>query len=310
MNKDNRSRLDRAGDRAKEAVTLRLFDPRNGDLAFKLERFDGNGAFAKPQRFNYFSVLWIQEGAGTFHADLLEEDFAGPSLLFFNPYQTFFLCPDSLVRGMVLQFHANFFCIETYHEAVGCNGVLFNDIYGHAQVHLDGGSTADLEHLVSGMEREFSATGLAHTEALVSLLKLFLIKATRLKLSQQELEVATTTTRPQVLLTLQGLLEDDFRSKHTPADYAEALHMSPKALGRLVKVHYGRTLTELIRERLLKHARWQLLHTQRSVKEIAWEMGFTDQLYFSRLFKQATGMSPTSYREFETAIRGGSNLSI
>ena len=46
------------------------------------------------------------------------------------------------------------------------------------------------------------------------------------------------------------------------------------------------------------------------VKEVARELGFTDELYFSRLFKKATGQSPTFFREFETEIRGGSNLSM
>jgi AraC-like DNA-binding protein len=39
-------------------------------------------------------------------------------------------------------------------------------------------------------------------------------------------------------------------------------------------------------------------------------LGFSDELYFSRLFKKATGHSPTFFREFETEVRAGSNLSM
>ena len=40
-------------------------------------------------------------------------------------------------------------------------------------------------------------------------------------------------------------------------------------------------------------------------RALAAELGFDDELYFSRLFKKATGVSPVHFREFETAIRGG-----
>jgi AraC family transcriptional regulator, transcriptional activator of pobA len=53
-----------------------------------------------------------------------------------------------------------------------------------------------------------------------------------------------------------------------------------------------------------------LLHTRKPVKEVAAGLGFGDVLYFSRLFSRATGCSPTFFREFETAIRGGRNLSM
>ncbi len=66
----------------------------------------------------------------------------------------------------------------------------------------------------------------------------------------------------------------------------------------------------MIRERVLKQAKWDLLHTLKPVKQIAAELGFADELYFSRLFKRATGCAPTFFREYETAIRGGSNLSM
>lgn len=292
-------------------VLLSLFDPRQGDVAFKLEPILADPAFSRPQRCNFFTVLWVRTGSGRFHADLASYDFRGPALLFFNPYQTFFLTTASPLDGMSLQFHANFFCIETHHEAIGCNGILFNDIYGQPLVHLDESRVPDVEQLLSQMTQEVRSTGLAHAEILVSYLKVFLIKATRLKLEQQQLESSTgAQSNPPVLERLTQLIEEHYQTKRSPHEYAALLHMTAKALGKLVKTRWGRTLTELIRERLLKHAKWQLLHTLRPVKEVAWEVGFADEFYFSRLFKKVTGMSPSAFREFETTIRGGSNLSM
>jgi AraC-like DNA-binding protein len=244
----------------------------------------------------------------------VERGFTGPALLFFNPYQTFSLRLKAALEATALQFHANFFCIETHHRAVGCNGVLFNNLYGEPSVRLAGGLAGEFEELITQMEREVRGGEVAHGEIVAALLKVFLIKATRLKLEQEGQAESggggASPRAPQVLETLAALIEKEFKQWHAPADYAAALHISPKALGKLVKARFGRTLTQLIRERLLMHAKWQLLHTTRSVKEIAWVAGFADELYFSRLFKRATGLSPTAFREFETAIRAERNLSM
>jgi len=298
----------------KSDVPLLLCDPRNGDPVFKWEPLDPL-AILQPRRFNYFTILWIQEGRGRFHADLSEFRFRGPALLFSNPYQTLFLAPHSPLRGAILRFHANFFCIETYHEEVGCNGVLFNGIFGEPQVPLDPPAAAEFAELIGHIENEFRSAGLAHSELLVSYLKVLLIKATRIKLDRRmpspaPSAAAAGAAKSPALLRLPELIERNYQSMHHPGDYAALLNITPKALGKLAKTHFGKTLTELIRERILKHAKWQLLHTRRPIKEIAAEVGFGDELYFSRWFKRGTGASPTTFREFETAIRGGRNLSM
>jgi AraC family transcriptional activator of pobA len=113
-----------------------------------------------------------------------------------------------------------------------------------------------------------------------------------------------------MIVPLRDLIEENYHTLHSPADYAKRLYLTPKTLGRIVRDQLGTTTTDLIRNRILIHAKWELLHTLRPVKEISRELGFRDELYFSRLFKKSTGYSPTFFREFETEIRGGSNLSM
>jgi AraC family transcriptional regulator, transcriptional activator of pobA len=73
------------------------------------------------------------------------------------------------------------------------------------------------------------------------------------------------------------------------------------ALARALVRRTGRTTKELITDRVMLEAARLLRHTDRTVGEIAFEVGFSDPLYFSRAFKRSDGRSPQAYRE---AARG------
>jgi AraC-like DNA-binding protein len=290
-------------------AALTLYDRAGGGLALEVADADP-AALARPHRTNYFTVYWVREGGGSFRADDARHEFAAPCLLFFTPYQAVRLEPAAGPRVTAVRFHANFLCVETHHHEVGCNGVLFNDPYGVPVVALDAATEREVADLVGRMRGELAASGLAHGEMLLSYLKILLVRATRLKRDQQGSACAAGGRLPPPLPELRELVERHYRRLHAPADYAGLLHTTPKALGRLVRQHLGKTLTELVRERVLNHAKWELLHTLRPVKEVAREVGYDDELYFSRLFRKATGMAPTEFRAFETEVRGGGNLSM
>jgi len=291
--------------------TDNLYDPRRGGEAVRLDTLRVDGDPYEPPRTNYFTVYLIESGSGTFWADASECAFGSSCFLFFVPYQHIRVVPDSPVRGRVIQFHANFLCFETFHTDVGCSGILFNDPYGIPVVSFDEQMKTKVLSLIDDLQNEQAGRELAFEEAMLAHLKVLLILATRLKSSNAG-ACGASVHDPQhpLLIELRDSIEEHYCSLHAPADYAALLHVTAKTLGRIVRENLGTTPTELIRARVLTHAKWQLLHTLRPVKEIAREVGFNDELYFSRLFKKATGYSPTFFREFETEIRGGSNLSM
>ena len=295
----------------KHNITDNLCDPRRGDQAIRTQGLRLDCKPSDPARTNFFAIYFIESGCGTFWADASRFEFGPDSLLFFVPYQHVRFVPDSPIHGEVIQFHANFLCVETFHAEVGCSGVLFNDPYGIPVVTLDEQAKPEVTNLIERIRKEQSDSYLAFGEVMLAYLKVLLILAARLKSPKPGVCVpGANDLRHPMLVQLRDLIEQNFHTLHSPADYAKRLHLTAKTLGRIVREHLGTTPTDLIRNRILIHAKWQLLHTLKPVKEISRELGFSDELYFSRLFKKATGYSPTFFRDFETEIRGGSNLSM
>ena len=265
----------------------------------------------EPERTNYFSLYWVTAGEGEFCADAGHYAFRGGQLLCFVPYQRLRFLPQASVDATLIQFHANFLCVETFHAEAGCSGTLFNDPYNPPIVSLSNSAQDDLDAIVLRLQREVEERRLGYRDAFLAGMKLLLILAAREKNAAATEDLASSHEfRDPLIEKLRELIELHYCELHAPAEYAALLHVAPKALGRRVRERLGMTLTDLIRDRILIHAKWQLLHTLRPVKEIAAELKFHDELYFSRLFKKATGLAPSAFREFETEIRGGSNLSM
>lgn len=278
---------------------LTLINPASGELAFKISNLSNTQAFDHVCRFNYYSVLWLQNGSGSYKADFSEYQFSPGSMLFFTPYQPFMLVPNGMMKGKALFFHSDFFCIEKHKKEVACSGVLFNNIYQPPAISITEKDTVEFEQLFEKIRREMENTEIAQYDLLISYLKIFLINASRLKISQTpQAELLTKNLKePFVLQKLRDLIEENYKEKHTPSDYASMLSITPKALGKISKNHFNKTLSELIQERIVIEAKRELYLTNKPVKAIAYELGFGDEYYFSRFFKNSTDISPQLYRE-------------
>jgi AraC family transcriptional regulator, transcriptional activator of pobA len=276
-----------------------LVNPQNGNLAFKLFSFEDNCAFDHIQRNNYYSLIWIFEGTGIANADFSEYPFENKMLFAFSPYQPFMFGSCQQLKGVCLQFHPDFYCIHMHQKEVACNGVLFNNIYQPPFVCIDDNAAEILKMIMEQMKTEMQNPALAQYELLVSYLKIFLITTSRLKTEQQPLALQdiANVKEPFVLQNLKEAIEKDFKTKHSASDYAKLLNISSKALAKITKTHFNKTLTALISERIIIEAKRELYLTNKAIKQIAYELGYEDEHYFSRFFKINADVSPQMYRE-------------
>ena len=279
-------------------TTFTLVNKQNGNLAFKLFSFEDNSYFDHLQRNNYYSLIWVTEGSGKLKTDFSEYNFEQNSLFSFTPYQPF-MFSSNLIKGIAIYFHSDFFCIHKHQTEVTCNGVLFNNIYQKPFILVDEPLQNTLNKVIEQIKSEMQNPGLAQYELLISFMKIFLISASRSKAQQQSHVIPSKEGKkePVILQNLKDAIEKDFKSKHTPKDYAVFLNISPNALAKITKNHFNKTLTNLITERIIIEAKRELYLTNKSIKKVAYELGYEDEYYFSRFFKKNASISTQMYRE-------------
>jgi len=107
-----------------------------------------------------------------------------------------------------------------------------------------------------------------------------------------------------VLENFDTLLNDYFHSdkphKHglpSVSHFAEHLHLSANYFGDLVKKETGLSAQEHIQNKLIDVAKEKVFDPNKSVSEIAYELGFKYPQHFSRLFKKKVGYSPNEFRQ-------------
>jgi AraC family transcriptional regulator, transcriptional activator of pobA len=99
-----------------------------------------------------------------------------------------------------------------------------------------------------------------------------------------------------VTKSFKSLLEHHFTTVKSPMAYAKDLNISTPYLNECVKAATGQPVSYHIQQRVILEAKRLLYHSNKSIKEIAGELGYDDYSYFTRLFVKITGMTPIAFR--------------
>ena len=101
----------------------------------------------------------------------------------------------------------------------------------------------------------------------------------------------------QLLKRLQVLIERNFRENRDIRVYPPKLNSTLRYLNIVARAYLGKSVYELLQDRIHQEALYLLRFTTLSIKQISIELGCSDTPYFCRCFKQITGMNPVAYRK-------------
>jgi len=227
-------------------------------------------------------------------------DFSEGSLMFTAPYQT--LSPDpniKLVEGWGLYIHPDFLNASEKGRTLTNFSFFGYDI--NEALHVSDSEKTILEECLQNIKREISQNLDKHSHNLIlANLELFFAYCTRFYERQF---LTRSKVNSDVVQKFERLLNDYFLQESLieiglpdVKYFAAKLNLSPNYLSDLLKKYTGKSTQEYIHLKLSEKAKSLLWSTDKSIREIAFELGFEYPSHFTKFFKTNTGKSPKDFR--------------
>ena len=201
--------------------------------------------------------------------------------------------PDALVAW---QFNREFYCIVDHDAEVGCVGFLFYGIHHPMFIELNGLENENMLQLEKLFTDEWQSRDNFQGEMLRTLLKQLIIKTTRMAKLQSKSYEHFPDEKMDFVRNFSVLLESNFKTEHEVKFYASSLNKSPKTLSNIFNLLQQPAPSKLIQLRIILEAKRYLHYTDKSAKEIAYDLGFESPAHFSRFFKMYSGNNITEFR--------------
>lgn len=197
---------------------------------------------------------------------------------------------------VVYQFNREFYCIKDHDHEVSCAGLLF---FGNAHfplIDLGENEQRKFNTLHEVFVDELNTEDTIQAEMLRMLMARFMIMSTRLLKAKEGFGNANSDVKIDLLRAFNVLVEVHFKEEHSVSFYASKLFKSPKTLSNTF-AKFKTTPLQIIHERIVLEAKRLLIYTDKTAKEIAYEIGFEDASHLSRLFKKITNLSPSQFKK-------------
>jgi transcriptional regulator GlxA family with amidase domain len=124
----------------------------------------------------------------------------------------------------------------------------------------------------------------------------------QLERENMQMDIVEPFAKNQVVQFIQ-LLNKHFKEQSALQFYADQMNLSQDQLSQVCKKGIGWAPKAIMQEKLLREAKRLLLFDSMSVKEISYELGFTEPTNFVKFFQQHTGLSPKNFRA-QNCIKG------
>ena len=249
-----------------------------------------------PHRHDYYTILFVEDGAGKHIIDYEPYDINPPAFYFISKGQIHFWKLKKPLIGRVLLFPREFLIPpaekKNNHED---DLVIFNSLSNAPYVCIADDNLPKVHELLTNLSEEYSRQSECSPSILRAYLHILLVNL--LRIYAQELPTNILDTTNSMVRKFRQLVSENYLTVRSVQEYADLIGISATHLRDTVKDITGYSPGQLIRQEIIFEAKRRLANTELTTAEIGYALNFDDTSYFSRFFKRETGKSPSNYRE-------------
>ncbi|OYQ34090.1 AraC family transcriptional regulator [Flavobacterium cyanobacteriorum] len=271
---------------------MKFNGPNNEFL--QLQTFNGNETLFFDKELNYpLLFVWIRNPDSQLYFEGNRLDLPPNTVICLTEFHRIDFV--NVREASLIKFNREFYCVLDHDKEVSCRGILF---YGSDKIpyfRIPDEVLEQFENLWKMFQVEIQTKDDMQLDMLQTMLKRFIILCTRVYKNLNNLS-PLQPVEVDIIRDFNFYVEQHFRTKHSVQDYADILFKSPKTLSNVFAKFSARTPLQVIHERIVLEARRMLRYTDKSVKEISYDLGFEDIQTFSRFFKKMSGISPSDFK--------------
>jgi AraC family transcriptional regulator, transcriptional activator of pobA len=257
--------------------------------AVDIRDFDAIADLERPRRVMKYVLVYCASGKLTMVVDEKELTLAAGDVLTITSGQFHYVKNAVNVKGYILEFTLDFFCKDDKDiELIFHNG-LFCHFAENEVIAID---KSIVETQLSLIQMELEEQPYQYLISVHSRIELILVAINRAKVSRGD-----EVWKPDALfLKFLESVRNNFEHNYPLSEFAKMLGTTEIKLNELAKLHAGKTAQNVIYGLITSEAKRLFTYENRSVKEVAYKLGFNDPFYFSNFFKKQTKTSPKQYR--------------
>lgn len=241
-------------------------------------------------RDDYYMFLFLEGGSAIFILDFEEIQLQENSVFYIRPGQVHFASSVQETKGW-------FLAIDSMLVGSHCKSLFEGQFSTQRSIPLDTANMARMSKASQLLQSSIKAHPTAFSNDIILNLANTFIGLIAEQYARLQGNSQYNKSRSALIVhEFKELLSENFRTVKSPFQYAQRLNYSLSHLNESVKNITGSPVSYWIHQQVILEAKRMLYYTDMDVKEIAFNLGYEDHTYFSRLFSKVAGVSPKSFR--------------